>query len=437
MPNGATLGVPIVVRPLSDASFPGGLVPCARSSPPASWCRCSASRRPWRAPGLTPAGGAEGPASDVRVLGAEYEPVSLADLDELDDPDPLPVPDDAAVEALAVAPEAPATVATVAVPVEPASKSGPQGIPLAALRAYQRAAAAINRTDPGCRIPWQLLAAVGRAESNHGRYGGSVMTASGKATPPIIGIALDGRGPVALILDSEGGAWDADPVYDRAIGPMQFLPGTWRTNGRDGDKDGVKDPHDIDDAALAAAVYLCAGPGDLSTIEGQRAAVFRYNRSEPYVEFVVTKAAEYAGQGVVAVPNGVPAPAPAPAPADVPPAPGEPAPVPSADPTGSPSPSREPVAERRADAHRHPDAHRRAHPDRDADSDRDAARPRGRPAPIRRPPRPRARPRPPPPSPQRCGGPPSRIRVGRAPPAWGCGRGKAQRASRRAASVAQ
>lgn len=292
--------------------------------------------------GLSPAGGAEGPPSDVRVLDATYEPVSLADLDELDEPDPLPIPDDAAVEALAVAPEAPATVATVAVPVEPASKSGPQGIPLAALRAYQRAAAAINRTDPGCRLPWQLLAAVGRAESNHGRYGGAVMTASGKATPPIIGIALDGRGPVALILDSEGGAWDADPVYDRAIGPMQFLPGTWRTNGRDGDKDGVKDPHDIDDAALAAAVYLCAGPGDLSTLEGQRAAVFRYNRSDAYVEFVVTKAAEYAGQGVVAVPNGVPAPVPAPAAAAAPAAPGEPGPIQSPDPGGSPGPTESP-----------------------------------------------------------------------------------------------
>ena len=294
--------------------------------------------------GLTPAGGAVGPPAEVRVLDATYEPVSLADLEELEQPDPLPVPDDAAVEALAVAPEAPATVATAAVPVEPASKAGPQGIPLAALRAYQRAAQAINRTDPGCRMPWQLLAAIGRAESNHGRYGGAVMTASGKSSPPIIGIALDGRGPVALILDSEGGAWDGDPVYDRAVGPMQFLPGTWRTNGRDGDKDGVKDPQDIDDAALAAAVYLCAGPGDLSTLEGQRAAVFRYNRSEPYVEFVVTKAAEYAGQGVVAVPNGVPAPVPAPAPVapGAPPVPGEPGPIQSPDPGASPSPTPSP-----------------------------------------------------------------------------------------------
>ncbi len=47
------------------------------------------------------------------------------------------------------------------------------------------------------------------------------------------------------------------PTYDRAVGPMQFLPGTWGRWGSDGDRDGVSDPQDVDDAALAAARYLC------------------------------------------------------------------------------------------------------------------------------------------------------------------------------------
>ncbi len=60
---------------------------------------------------------------------------------------------------------------------------------------------------------------------------------------------------------------------------MQFIPSTWDIVGVDADGDGQKNPQDIDDAALATAVYLCAGTQDLSTTEGQRAAVFSYNHS--------------------------------------------------------------------------------------------------------------------------------------------------------------
>ena len=51
------------------------------------------------------------------------------------------------------------------------------------------------------------------------------------------------------------------PDLDRAVGPMQFLPASWARYGADGNGDGVRDPHQLDDAALAAAAYLCAGPG--------------------------------------------------------------------------------------------------------------------------------------------------------------------------------
>ena len=46
--------------------------------------------------------------------------------------------------------------------------------------------------------------------------------------------------------------------YDRAVGPMQFIPSTWSVIGVDGDNDGKRNPQDIDDAALATAVYLCS-----------------------------------------------------------------------------------------------------------------------------------------------------------------------------------
>jgi len=43
----------------------------------------------------------------------------------------------------------------------------------------------------------------------------------------------------AVVVDSDGGALDGDARYDRATGPMQFLPGTWRSIGADGNGDGV------------------------------------------------------------------------------------------------------------------------------------------------------------------------------------------------------
>jgi Transglycosylase SLT domain len=185
------------------------------------------------------------------------------------------------------------------------------GIPVTALRAYVRAAETLRRADPSCGLPWHLLAAIGRVESNHGRFAGRQLLTDGRSSQPIIGLPLNGMGNVALIRDSDNGALDTDRVYDRAVGPMQFIPGTWAFVAVDGDGDGRKDPHDIDDASLAAGVYLCAGNSDLRTEAGQRAAVFRYNHSAEYVELVLALAAAYAsGQSSVPVVPGRPGPLP-------------------------------------------------------------------------------------------------------------------------------
>jgi membrane-bound lytic murein transglycosylase B len=188
----------------------------------------------------------------------------------------------------------------------PSGASSVNGIPASALQAYQRAAAILNQADPACNIDWSLIAAIGRVESDHGRYGGNALDEQGRAQPGIYGIALDGSGGTARILDTDGGAYDNDAVYDRAVGPMQFIPGTWSVAGVDADQDGRKDPQDIDDAATASAVYLCAGSDDLSTDAGRRAAVYRYNHSDEYVELVLSIASTYSGGEYTAVPNGTP-----------------------------------------------------------------------------------------------------------------------------------
>lgn len=178
------------------------------------------------------------------------------------------------------------------------------GIPSAALAAYQRAETVINAADRSCNLPWQLVAAIGRVESDHGRTNGNHLDAKGIARPGIYGIPLDGKNHTRLVRDTDAGQYDADAKYDRAVGPMQFIPSTWSVVGVDADGDAQRNPQDINDAALATAVYLCSGNDDLSTAQGQRAAVYRYNHSASYVDLVLSIMTAYLDGDFMAVPNG-------------------------------------------------------------------------------------------------------------------------------------
>ncbi|VXC20951.1 lytic transglycosylase domain-containing protein [Nocardioides sp. AX2bis] len=219
-------------------------------------------------------------------------------------------------------------------------------IPSAALAAYQRAATVVNAADESCSIPWQLIAAVGRVESDHGRYGGNVLDDEGLATPGIYGVPLTGSNGTARITDTDAGQFDDDQRFDRAVGPMQFIPSTWAVVGVDADGDGERNPQDIDDAALATGVYLCSGPDDLSERPGQRAAVFRYNNSNSYVDLVISVMESYLGGDFTSVPTGTTASEPiAPAPAPpVPPTQRQFQPVAPSTPSGGGSSSTPPEA---------------------------------------------------------------------------------------------
>jgi membrane-bound lytic murein transglycosylase B len=219
--------------------------------------------------------------------------------------------------------------ATPAAWVAPAG--GGRGIPALTLRAYREAAAWAAGYDPGCRLSWTVLAGIGRIESNHGLFGGAAtrFSPAGAVSPRITGPPLDGRG-VAAIPDSDGGRWDGDTVWDRAVGPMQFIPGTWRSLGRDGNGDQVADPNNLFDAAVSAAGYLCLSGGDLSDPAQLRQAVYGYNHSWSYVDAVLGWAGLY--QGGVAPGPPVPTGTAPPAPTSTTAAPGG-GPPPSGDPT--------------------------------------------------------------------------------------------------------
>ena len=166
------------------------------------------------------------------------------------------------------------------------------GIPIRALVAYAGAAMVKAEQMPECRISWSTLAGIGKIESDHGRFGGSVFDADGTSTPPIYGVALDG-GSTNIIPDSDEGELDGDSEFDRAVGPMQLIPQTWRNWHVDGGEDGVEDPQNIDDAVMAAANYLCRSSVDMDTEEGWRAAVGAYNSSDVYLSNVAAVAVGY------------------------------------------------------------------------------------------------------------------------------------------------
>jgi membrane-bound lytic murein transglycosylase B len=166
--------------------------------------------------------------------------------------------------------------------------------PLVVLDAFRRATEHEAEARPGCSLDWQLLAGISKIESNHGTYGGSKVSAAGD-TSIIVGPRLDGSPGVASIADTDGGKLDGDPTYDRAVGPMQFIPSSWKIFGGDGNGDGVSDPRNFYDAALAAAEHLCRAGYDVSTPDGFRRAVLGYNNSEEYVGAVTLSMNRYRG----------------------------------------------------------------------------------------------------------------------------------------------
>ncbi len=162
------------------------------------------------------------------------------------------------------------------------------------LQAYADATLTLKEEQPTCRLGWTTLAAIAEIESGHGSHGGSALAADGRTEQPIIGPALNGKGGYAAIRpDAAAIARHGDSQWDRAVGPFQFIGSTWAKWQADGDADGVADPHDIDDAALAAGRYLCAAGTDLSTAQGWRDAVFSYNHSDEYVDNVRSVAHRY------------------------------------------------------------------------------------------------------------------------------------------------
>jgi membrane-bound lytic murein transglycosylase B len=165
------------------------------------------------------------------------------------------------------------------------------------VQAYGYAELVLGRTTPSCHLTWTTIAALAKVESSHGSANGAVLGVDGSVAPPIFGLPLDGKGGRQEIRDTDQGVLDGDNQFDRAIGPLQFIPQTWTAvsagNGVDADNNGVSDPNDIDDASLAAARYLCQGGRDLAKPDAWWDAILSYNAVRPYAQKVFEAANDY------------------------------------------------------------------------------------------------------------------------------------------------
>ena len=212
--------------------------------------------------------------------------------------------------------------------VPPAQVAGTE-MSAVALDAYWRGARRAQAN--GCPLSWAVLAGIGRVESGHGTTRDSQPGPDGTVRPRILGIPLDGSRGTVAISDTDGGGLDGDVVADRAVGPMQFIPSTWRTSGADGNGDGRADPNNLYDATASAAAYLCRAVGGAPSPRALGDAVFSYNHDWGYVAKVLGIARGYAD---VALPSALPGP-----PVPAAPAPAAPNPVVPTLPEASPAPA--------------------------------------------------------------------------------------------------
>ncbi|MFI5689477.1 C40 family peptidase [Streptomyces sp. NPDC051636] len=162
-------------------------------------------------------------------------------------------------------------------------------IPPRMLTAYKKAIQQVGKYVPKCQgMRWPILAGIAKVESNHAV--GRNITDNGDIRPKIYGVLLNGSGAggnTTVFPDTDNGKWDGTATGERAVGPFQFMPSTWESIGKDAGGDKIADPHNADDAALSAAIYLCGNGRDLTKRAQLKAAILQYNHSSEYVADVL------------------------------------------------------------------------------------------------------------------------------------------------------
>ena len=137
--------------------------------------------------------------------------------------------------------------------VVPFALSRPPAVP--EQRSYQQLLELWRAAGSAYGVPWEVLAAINKLESNFGRNMG--------------------------------------PSSAGAVGWMQFMPSTWMRWGMDANGDGVANPWNPEDAVYSAARYLAAAGAQ----EDLARAIFAYNHADWYVADVLELARLFASGG--------------------------------------------------------------------------------------------------------------------------------------------
>jgi murein DD-endopeptidase MepM/ murein hydrolase activator NlpD len=127
--------------------------------------------------------------------------------------------------------------------VTPSPLGRPPAVP--AVRSYEELLDLWHRAGAAYGVPWEVLAAINKIESNFGQNMG--------------------------------------PSSAGALGWMQFIPSSWDRWGMDADGDGIADPWNPEDGVFAAARYLAAAGAQ----EDLSRAIFAYNHAQWYVDDVL------------------------------------------------------------------------------------------------------------------------------------------------------
>ncbi|GAA4716899.1 hypothetical protein GCM10025782_12430 [Pedococcus ginsenosidimutans] len=171
---------------------------------------------------------------------------------------------------------------------------GPGPVQQALVDAYL---GAVRGAPPACRLRAEVLAAIAQVES--GSAGGQSLSGH-RVVPGVYGPLLSG-GSLARVPDTDGGRLDGNTQWDRALGPMQFIPSAWADFGTDGDGDGKADPQNVYDSVVSASLYLCAGGRDLAQPTELAAAIVSYNHSGPYLLAVLDWIDYFDTHGLLAI----------------------------------------------------------------------------------------------------------------------------------------
>ena len=150
--------------------------------------------------------------------------------------------------------------------------SGPLDIPERALVGYATGELTLRKEQPNCHLSWVTLAGIGKASTDHGRYGGDQIKPDGTLAKALNSVPLQGAA--------------GEAATGQRGGPMQLTQKEFqRSSGN---------ISDIDDASVAAGRTLCASGVDLQAGQDWWKAIANYRSSDLFRQQVLGNAQLYA-----------------------------------------------------------------------------------------------------------------------------------------------